>query len=256
MQDQTSRQGADDRQGGKAENRMPWLESIDQSQLQIEDDSLRRTWLIAGAAILAMVLFSGLVWYLYGRASGVGPDAPFLVQAPAGPTKVEPAERGGMEVPHQKRLVFGRVSGQEKPLEEKVIAGPEEPLERPQPVPEPKPPATEAPSPSEPVVTSPSIEVAPKAEPRPSQTPVALTGYYRLQLGAFGQEESARTNWRAMQNRHSTVLAALDFEIEPVSLGARTLYRLRAGSFGSRAEAERACSQLKAAGQECHVVVP
>ena len=256
MQDESSRPQADDRQGGKAENKMPWLQSIDESQLQIEDDSLRRTWLIAGAAILAMVLFSGLIWYLYGRASGDDPDAPFLVQAPAGPTKVEPAERGGMEVPHQERLVFGRVTGEEGPLKEKVTESPEEPLERPQPVPEPKSPATRAPSLTEPAVTSPSIKEAPKAEPRTNQTPVALTGNYRLQLGAFGQEEGARTSWRAMQNRHSTVLAALDFEIEPVSVGARSLYRLRAGPFASRAEAERACSQLKAAGQDCHVVVP
>ncbi len=256
MQDETSRPQADDRQGGKAENRMPWLQSIDESQLQIEDDSLRRTWLIAGAAILAMVLFSGLIWYLYGRASGDDPDSPVLVQAPAGPTKVEPAERGGMEVPHQERLVFGRVSGQEGPLKEKVTESPEEPLERPQPVPEPKPPAIEAPGPSEPVVASPSVKAAPIGEPRTTQSPIALTGVYRLQLGAFGREEGAFTSWRAMQIRHSAVLAALDFEIEPVSVGARRLYRLRVGPFASGAEAEHACSQLKAAGQDCLVVVP
>ena len=254
MQDESSRSQAEDRQGGKAENRMPWLQPIDESQLQIEDDSLRRTGLIAGAAILAMVLFSGLIWYLYGRASGDHPDAPFLVQAPAGLAKVEPAERGGMEVPHQERLVFGRVSGQAGPVKEKVTESPEEPLERPQPAPE--PPATEAPGLTEPVVTSPSIKEAPKIEPRTSQTPVVLTGNYRLQLGAFGQEEDARTSWRAMQNRHSTVLAALNFEIEPVSIGARSLYRLRAGPFASRTEAAHACSQLKAAGQDCHLVVP
>lgn len=256
MQDESSKGQAGDRQGGKAENRMPWLQSIDESQLQIEDDSLRKTWLIAGAAILAMVFFSGLIWYLYGRASGDDRDAPFLVQAPAGPTKVEPAERGGMEVPHQERLVFSRVSGQEKPVKEKVTESPEEPLERPQPVPEPRPPATEAPGPSEPVAASPSIEEAPKVEPGTSQTPVVLSGNYRLQLGAFGREEGARTNWRAMRSRHPTVLAALDFEIEPVSVGGRSLYRLRAGPFASQAEAEQACRQLKAAGQECLVVVP
>ena len=256
MQNESSRPQGDDRQGGKAEDRMPWLQSIDESQLQIEDDSLRRTWLIAGAAILTMVLFSGLIWYLYGRASGDDPDAPFLVQAPAGPTKVEPAERGGMEVPHQERLVFGRVSGEEGPVKEEVTEGPEEPRERPQPVPEPNPPVTEAPSLTKPVVTSPSIKEAPKVEPRTNQTPGALSGNYRLQLGAFGQEEGARTSWRAMQNRHSTVLAALDFEIEPVSIGVRTLYRLRAGPFASRAEAEDACSQLRATGQDCLVVVP
>lgn len=256
MQDESSIPQAEDRQGGKAENRMPWLQSIDESQLKIEDDSLRRTWLIAGTAILAMVLFSGLIWYLYGRVSGDDPDAPFLVQAPAGPTKVEPADRGGMDVPHQKRLVFGRVSGEEKPVQEKVTAGPEEPLERPQPAAEPNPQVTEAPSLTEPVVTPPSIKEAPKVEPRTNQTPVVLTGNYRLQLGAFGQEEGARTNWRAMQNQHSTILAALDFEIEPVGVGARTLYRLRAGPFASQAEAEHACSQLRAAGQDCLVVVP
>ena len=256
MQDGSSRPPAGDRQGGKAESRMPWLESIDESQLQIKDDSIRRTWLIAGTAILAMILFSGLIWYLYGRASSDDPNTPFLVQAPKGPTKVEPAERGGMEVPHQERLVFGRVSGQEKPLKESLTESPEEPLERPKLPPKPISTAEETPALKEPVVTPPPIEEAPQPRPRTKETPVALAGNYRLQLGAFSREGGARTNWLAMRNRHSTVLLTLDFEIEPVSVGARTLYRLRAGPFASHAEAEDACSQLRAAGQDCHVVVP
>jgi cell division septation protein DedD len=244
------------KQGGKAESRMPWLDSIDESELQFEDDSIRKTWLIASAAILALILLSGLIWYLYGRTSGNGPGEPFLVQAPDGPTKVEPAERGGMEVPHQERLVFGRVSGEEKPMKESLKEGPEEPLERRRPAPEPVQPAGEIPNQTEPAVTMPPVEEIPPPEPRTKTVPVALAGNYRLQLGAFGQEEGARTSWLAMQNRHPSVLSALDFGIEPVVVGARTLYRLRAGPYSSRLEAENACGRLQAAGQDCHVVVP
>ena len=253
MQDESSEPLAGDRKGGKAESRLPWLEAIDESQLETEDDSMRKTWLIAGGAIAMMILFSSLIWFLYGRAAGDDPNAPFLVRAPEEPTKVEPAERGGMEVLHQDRLVFGRVSGQEKPTKESMTESPEEPLERPQAQP---PPAKEIPSPVEPVVTPPSVEEIPRQQPRASETAVALAGNYRLQLGAFGQDDGARTNWESMKGRHSSVLASLDFDIEPVTIGARTLYRLRAGPFASRAEAEAACRQLRAAAQDCLVVVP
>ncbi len=94
------------------------------------------------------------------------------------------------------------------------------------------------------------------SEAPPTKAPVALAGTYRLQLGAFGSEEVARTNWQAMQTRHANVLAALDYDIQSVNIGTRTLYRLRVGPFGSRLEAETACDQLKAAGQECLLVVP
>lgn len=242
-------------------DRMPWLEAIDQTQIQIEDDSMRRTWLIAGSAIVAMIVFSGLIWYLYGRASGQDPNAPLLVRAPIEAYKVEPTERGGMEVPHQERLVFGRVNGEEKPIEEKVQDGPEAPLERPLAAPEPSSPAAAEelpaakPGAAAPVEPAPEVVVA-EPEPTAREVPVGLAGNFRLQLGAFGAEAGARASWQAMRDRHAALLGALDYEIEPVTTGSRTLYRLRVGPFLSRAEAETTCSRLVAAGQACHVVLP
>lgn len=83
-----------------------------------------------------------------------------------------------------------------------------------------------------------------------------MAGSYRVQLGAYGLLENAGQSWKVMQNRHLTILGSLDFEIVPVTLGGRRLYRLRAGPLASRAEAARTCRQLKAVGQDCLVVAP
>ena len=55
-----------------------------------------------------------------------------------------------------------------------------------------------------------------------------------------------------MKQRHAAVLSGLTSEIDTITSGSgQTLYRLRAGAFATRAEAERACGRLKQAGQDC-----
>ncbi|MEE8371544.1 MAG: SPOR domain-containing protein [Sphingomonadales bacterium] len=250
--------------------RMPWLDSVEEEE--VEDDGVQKTMLIAGSAIVALVLFSTLIWYVYGRVEETdGLNEPLLVKAPEGPVKVEPKDRGGLEVPHQKRLVYERVTGEKEPLEEEVKKGPEEPLERPSEPKEAKLPATgpvtvEKPAEPDPAPKDPEPEPDPVArdpEPGPAKepdpaagSPLAMAGSYRVQLGAYSLRENAGQSWRVMQNRYLTILGSLDFEIAPVTLGRRQLYRLRAGPLASRAEADRTCRQLKAVGQDCMVVAP
>lgn len=59
------------------------------------------------AATLAVAAFAGIVWYAYDQGRRIGSEtAAPLIKADATPSKVRPDSPGGMEVPHQDKLVL------------------------------------------------------------------------------------------------------------------------------------------------------
>jgi cell division septation protein DedD len=91
--------------------------------------------LLAGTAItVGVVALAGVVWYAYqqGIRSGAEAAAP-VITAEEDPVKRRPEEPGGLDVPHQDKLIFTRLApGQaEEPLE-RLLPPPEEPGERPE----------------------------------------------------------------------------------------------------------------------------
>jgi hypothetical protein len=94
------------------------------------------------AAIVAggLAVFGGIIFYAYNQGMRAGTEsvAPIL-RAEAGPTKVRPDEPGGMEVPHQDKLVYDRLnpsSAQGGGEVERLLPPPETPMERPRAEPE------------------------------------------------------------------------------------------------------------------------
>ncbi len=143
--------------------------------------------LFAVTAIAAgVVALAGVVWFAYnqGIRSGAEDAAP-VITASEDPIKRQPADRGGLNVPHQDKLVFGRLApGQIEEPVERLLPPPEEPAERP-PAPVVEAAPVEVPRPAEPpevvatvetpetvVVETPETVVveAPKAEPDPAPT--------------------------------------------------------------------------------------
>jgi outer membrane biosynthesis protein TonB len=90
-----------------------------------------------GLAIVAagVAVFGGVVWYAYSQGNRAGTEsvAPVL-QADTSPTRIKPEQPGGIEVPHQDKLVYGRLNPNAKePGVEHLLPPPEEPLARPKP---------------------------------------------------------------------------------------------------------------------------
>lgn len=88
----------------------------------------------ASIAILTLIGFGGAILYGYSGgkvdwSDGVIP----LLKADLNPTKLRPDNPGGVEVPHQDKLVFERFNerGGAKPAVERLLPPPEEPLPRP-----------------------------------------------------------------------------------------------------------------------------
>ena len=101
---------------------------------------------------------------------------------------------------------------------------------------------------------APSVQPPAQPRPQPRATPPATApaaslassgGRWRIQLGAFSSEASARQAWRSVSGR----LAGL----QPQVVRAGQVFRLQAGPLASRAAADRACT---AARQACFPIAP
>jgi cell division septation protein DedD len=243
--------------------------------------------LFAGAAVaVGVVALAGVVWFAYqqGVQSGTETTAP-VIKADAEPVKRKPEEPGGMDVPHQDKLVFNRLApGQaEEPLE-KLLPPPEEPQERPEAVAAPEAPAVETPkpliaraaepapdqvasapppppAPSKPaaVVTAPPVPPAP-TPPAPAKAAAAdasgAVNGWRIQLASVSSRERALAEWDRLKGRNTDLLGPLSLNVEAAELTKGTFYRIQAGPLGDRAAASSLCGKLKSRNLDCLVVAP
>jgi SPOR domain len=101
------------------------------------DPPRRRSIWPSIAVVAAASAFGGVIWFAYhdGRdanRSGMPP----LVKAETGPTKIKPDNPGGQEIPYQDSTVYDRLNQNgQKPVAEKLLPPPEEPVIRAPPAP-------------------------------------------------------------------------------------------------------------------------
>jgi len=115
-------------------------------------------------------------------------------------------------------------------------------------------PATPAPTPT-PAPITPGVTYAPTPTPTPAPAaPVATaapvraaaSGDWRVQLGAFSDEDKAKTLWTSLERRVSALAG-----MQPYLVKAGGITRLQAGPFATQAQAESMCSSVKASGNDC-----
>lgn len=89
-----------------------------------------------------------------------------------------------------------------------------------------------------------------KAATKPT---TAVSGKWRIQLGAFGSEANAKKLWSSLQTKVGVLSSASHYLVR-----AGNVSRLQAGPFANRADADAMCSKVKAAaaGQGCLVIAP
>ncbi len=265
--------------GGAAdEDRLPWLEPVDEEG---HDEGVSAARLIAGlvVALVALGLVVGGVYWLKQRAGGPGTAAgdPTLIAAQPGAYKVKPTEPGGMDVKGQGDSSYAASEGADPNAKIDLSAVPEAPIGKngkpaapaasvpvapaplakvtPAPVPAPAKPAP-APASAKPAPTVEAVKAAPaKAAPapapaKPEASAAPATGGSQIQLGAFSSEAKANEAWKSLSGRFG-YLGALSKSVVPVTSNGKTVYRLRASAGG---QASSICSKLKVAGEACVVV--
>lgn len=115
----------------------------------------------------------------------------------------------------------------------------------PRPAPAPAPVAPPAPAAAEPAA----------AKPAPAAAPAAAAPLFRLQLAALKDEAAAQQAWTAARTRSDGALNGLKPDYVQVEIpGKGTYFRVQAGAFKTRTEAQQLCAKLKQAGQDCMVV--
>ena len=101
------------------------------------------------------------------------------------------------------------------------------------------------------IVDSQNPEGGWRYQPVPTDADISVT---ICQIMALRAEETARSAWEALQAKHGTILGGHALDIERADLGAKGIfYRVRAAGFDTKAAAQSACANLKAAGQDCIV---
>lgn len=97
---------------------------------------------------------------------------------------------------------------------------------------------------------------APKAtatEPKPAAevkepTMPSANGKWQIQLIASKNKDAVEKTWASLSSQYP-MLKSYNHEVQPADLGAQgIIYKLRAGSFASKNEAQAACAALKAKG--------
>lgn len=112
--------------------------------------------------------------------------------------------------------------------------------------------------PAKEVKTAPVTAPAPEAVKIPAkeavQTPSkATSGSWQVQLMASSNKNAVTGSWSGLTKKYP-LLKNYSYEIETADLGAKGIfYRLQAGAFGTRSEADSLCNDLKALGGSCIV---
>lgn len=90
----------------------------------------RRGMLGTLLSVAGVIAFAAAVVIVYGDGQSTGGGGtPPLIQADPSPTKLRPERPGGMEVPHQDKLVYERLGARNaRPAIERLLPPPEEPL--------------------------------------------------------------------------------------------------------------------------------
>lgn len=89
------------------------------------------------------------------------------------------------------------------------------------------------------------------SEPASAAPASAAGGAWKVQLGAFGSADRAHDRWKTLAARISS-LGRYDQHV--VAAGA--IQRLQAGGIANRADAQKLCKDVKAAGGDCLVIAP
>ena len=225
--------GQTDRLALGDEERLPWLESVDDDE---NDDSSADSGRLVGFVIFAFLLLAALVGGLYvisHRNSGPAKADGSLIAASTEPYEVAPKNPGGKTFQGTGDASF-KVSEGEKPAA--TLAGSAAPVA--------KPAAPAAPAPAGPAASS-AAHTAPAAA---AAAPASGVG---VQIGAFSTNAGAEAAWGKLASAHAP-LSGLPHRVIEGKADMATVFRLQAVE-SDVASANALCGKLQTGGLKCQV---
>ena len=111
---------------------------------------------------------------------------------------------------------------------------------------------------SAPAVIAPPVTAPPSATPPDASNTStadisanATTGMYQVQLGALPSQAQAQHIWDKLSSANPALFSDKTPNIESATIKGKTYYRLRTGSFATKADAGKFCGEVSAAGSVC-----
>lgn len=255
-------------------------EEYENRRLQLQRSRNGFIGTLAGVALAAVVS-----WFiLLPKMSESSNELP-LIKRPLTPVKVQPNDPGGMIIPNQDKSVYDLVEKKvEDSLPESLLPQPETPklpeisaseksknanaaLLNVKPLDE-KIEAVEATDgqkikiPEKPkdissnVTTEkalPEVQAPVEEKPKTEEPKAAVSkGHWQVQLVASANRSAVEKSWDEEVKKYA-ILKDLPHEVEAAENGKSTMYRLKAGDFENRSDADALCAQIKNAGGSCVV---
>lgn len=124
---------------------LSFWDNVDQQGEQEEEWSDRQSPLPFILIAICLVVASTLLWFLFKWMTGENSGAPVIIAADTAPFKVRPENPGGMMIPHQDKLVYGRLRQDTNQPMERLLPLPEQPMAPPHQGYSPQPPLQQAP---------------------------------------------------------------------------------------------------------------
>jgi hypothetical protein len=251
-------------------------------------DESRRGPLLLGGALLIVAVFGFVVWTAY--SDGLATDEPEvtpelstagafktsprvidaapLVTEPVGPV-ADPADTPSLDGGTTDTFAEERpeppapAEAAAAPPPSKVMAPPPAPLKSPAPAAALTPPAAK---PEAPKVELPRPAPAKPVAAVPAPAPVATTpsayrpafaayGDHVVQIAATSSSASADAEFARMSKAWPDLLSGAERFVQVADVNGKTVYRLRVGSFPSKADAAAFCTAFKARGGNCYPAV-
>ena len=234
--------------GGMAadDDRLPWLEAVEDEDERQGPSAAK----LIGALVIGLAAIAAIIFALFQLGNNDAGGAEVIAPESAS-YKERPADAGGLKVEGEGDTAFAASEGADPNARINLDAIPEAPVEGARGV----APAEQMkinPDARAAQVAPPIMQPAPQAEPSPAPVATPSVSGPAVQLGAFSSNAAAQSAWKSMSGRFES-LKPLTNAIVPVTVGGKTMYRLRAG-VGSRADANTLCGKLKVAGESCVVV--
>ena len=240
-----------DRLGPDDEDRLPWLEPVEEEPEEGGISTGRLIlWAVAALLLIGMVV-GGYFWMRGNDRAASGEGA--LIEAPDSYYKERPAAEA--PATRDDEIVYSASKGDDLNSMIDISGAAETPVnvDRPPAAAPASPPAAKAAQPRAPAAkaaTGPALPKAVKAPPKPpEEAPAPSSGGSTIQLGAFSSPAKANAAWKSLSGRFS-FLSGLTQSVAPVQSGDKTLYRLRA----SGGNAGDLCGRLRTAGESCSVI--
>jgi Flp pilus assembly protein TadD len=115
------------------------------------------------------------------------------------------------------------------------------------------PAANPSPIPPASAVQTPTAPASTVQAPTETDQATASSGSITVQLAALNSQSDAEREWTEISSAMPNLFSDKQPEIQNATVNGKTFYRLRTGSFSTKADAEKFCSQVSAAGRSCEV---